>query len=409
MSSFIDKLQNDKLYTMIKYLFDKYFRRLRLPEFPSDKQPILFLAPRLPEYDRASGDLRLFRMLEMLREGYQIFYYNDGLWERFLRQGKTQYLDALIRLGITVLNNETQLKECLQSNNIIAVVCEFHHLGLKYIDTVKEHSPGTPFIIDSVDVHFLRERMMAETLGDASLKETLEKTRIEELRAYNLADYVWVVSNLDRKVLIEEKVPAEKINIVPNIHTIRQEVSPLERRERKTLLFIGGFVHQPNVDAVEFFFREILPLVRKEEPDVLLRIVGDSPPKNISKMAGENVEILGYVPDTQPYLDAATVSIVPLRYGAGLKGKVGEAMAAGLPLVTTSIGAQGMSLVSGQDCFIADNPEDFAHAIVRLLREPELWQLFSESGRTFMQNNFGYESVQEDLNRFFALLSFQGK
>jgi glycosyltransferase involved in cell wall biosynthesis len=369
------------------------------------KKGILFIAPRLPEYDRASGDLRLFRILGILNAGYPVFYYNDGMWERFLKKGETKYLNKLNELGIMVVDNEKQLKTVLQSHNISAVVCEFYHLGLKYYSQVKRYSPSTQFIVDSVDVHFLRERMMADILADSSLKKTSEKTKAAEVEAYNLADNVWVVSSLDRDVLVEEKVPAEKINIVPNIHTIRQDVPPLERRGQKTLLFIGGFVHQPNVDAVEFFYREILPLVVKEEPDIRLRIVGDSPPKHIMAMAGNNVEILGYVPDTQSYLDAATVSIVPLRYGAGLKGKVGEAMSAGLPLVTTSIGAQGMSLVSGRDCFIADKPVDFTHAIVRLLREPDLWQLFSENSRTFMRDNFGYESIKEHLTHFFTSIS----
>lgn len=361
------------------------------------KPTLLFIAPRLPEYDRASGDLRLFRLLQILVTGYNIVYFNNGIWERFLPQGERKYLQALLDLGIDCIDSESDLRKLLKSLEIGAVICEFYTLGQKYMPFFRKICPSVPFVIDSVDVHFIRERMMSEVLQDKSRRSQAENTRRSEVNAYQKADNVWVVSSLDRDMLLDEGIAAETITIVPNIHKVAEEVVPRQQREEHSLLFIGGFVHQPNVDAVEFLCREIMPLLRLRVPGLHLYIVGDSPPEHIRKMAAPDVSILGYVPETTPFLDKCMVSVAPLRYGAGLKGKVGEALAAGLPVVTTRVGAQGMDLISGQDAFVADTPEEFSAAVTRLLEEPELWVTCSLSGLSFMKKNFGYEAVARSL------------
>lgn len=372
---------------------------------PSVVRPrLLFIAPRLPEFDRASGDLRLYRILQILSQSYNIYYFNDGMWERFLKNGEKKYLSALNDLGINVLETEEELADSLSENPTISVIAEFYHLGSKYYNLVKKHAPEAFFIIDSVDIHFLRERLMAETLGDEQLRLNAEVTKEDELKAYMLAGSIWTVSTLDQKVLSECGIPNDQIKIVPNIHTLPRTVSSLEKRERNTLLFVGGFAHQPNVDAMRYFCSEIFPLIKRRIPDTKLLIVGDSPPTDIQKLATDDIAVLGYVPDTSPFLNSANVSIAPLRYGAGLKGKVGEALAAGLPLVTTSIGVQGMEVTSGKECFIADTAENFADCVVKLLEDPGLWHTFSSNGRTYMQDHYGFESVKQELLDYFGAI-----
>jgi len=370
--------------------------------FSGSRPSILIIAPRLPEFDCASGDLRLLRITEILCDKYNVFYYNDWMWERFLLRGNFKYLRHLRGTGVDVVLSKKGLKKILENYELNGVVTEFYTLGAKYHDFIKQHQPSVPFILDTVDVHFLRERLMAETLGDNALSEQAESTRVRELDVYIRSDFIWTVSDLDRVALISEGIPGEKIHIVPNIHQVAKASPPLPARESKTLLFIGGFIHQPNVDAILFFHERIFPLIREKVPQVQVKIVGADPPESIRALAGPGITVTGFVPDTRPYLDSGTVSIVPLRFGAGMKGKVGEALAAGLPLVTTSIGAQGMSLVSGRDCMIFDQPEEFAAAVIRLLSEPELWRSLSENGRKFMQDNFGFEAVRNDLLSFFT-------
>lgn len=373
----------------------------KIKYFSSSRQSILIIVPRLPEFDRASGDLRLSRIVEILCEKYNIFLYNDGKWEKFLQRGNFKYLRYLRQTGIDVILSEQKLKRILQNYKLKAVVVEFHDLGTKYLSCVKQHQPSVPFIIDTVDVHFLRERLMAESFGEKTLREQAEATCAKELDIYSCADFVWTVSDADRTALMKEGLPEKKIYTVPNIHEVVRECPPLSARKDKTLLFIGGFYHQPNVDAILYFNEHIFPLIRERLSGVQLKIVGANPPASIQRLDGQGVTVTGFVQNTKPYLDSAAVAIAPLRFGSGMKGKVGEALAAGLPLVTSSIGAQGMSLVSGRDCLIADRPAEFASDVVRLLSDSELWRKLSKNGRKFMQDNFELAEIRKLLLSFF--------
>lgn len=380
------------------------FLSSRVRYFSNSRQSILILAPRLPEFDRASGDLRLLEIIEILRGKYNVFYFNDWMWERFLQRRDYTYLRRLRELGVDVVLSKNALLQLLKKYELKAVVAEFYEIGEKYLEVVKRHRPSVPFILDTVDVHFVRERCMAETVGDRTLAAQAEETRRREVAVYSRSDFVWTVSDLDRTALLGEGIPSEKIKIVPNIHQVAKTCPPLEDRARNTLLFVGGFSHEPNVDAMLFFLQQVLPLIREMKPNVHLNIVGANPPDSIRRLAGQKVSITGFVPDLRPYLDSAAVSIAPLRFGAGMKGKVGEALAAGLPLVTTSIGAQGMPLVSGRDCMIFDQPQEFASAVVQVLSNADLWRTLSENGRKFMQENFAFEAVHNELLTFFSNL-----
>lgn len=365
---------------------------------------VLFIIPRLPEYDRASGDLRLYRILEMLSRQHTVVVCNDGTWDRFLKHGDTQYLDALTRLGIGVWKNPEEMDENIQKCGFDVVVCQFYAMALKYIDKVRQYFPESFLIVDSVDVFFYREQMMATVMNDPVLNTKAQKTKNEELTAYRQADCVWVVNKHDEEIL-QKEIPLQQFFVVPNIHKIPESTPPQEVRVPNTLVFVGGFLHQPNVDAMLYFCSEILPLIRAKVADVKLFIVGDSPPDKIKALANEAVAVVGYVPETKAYLDQSMVSIAPLRFGAGMKGKVGEAFAEGIPVVTTPVGVQGMNLIHRQDCFITETPQAFAEAVVELLSDSDLWYRMSSNGRRYMKKYLSYEAMEENLLRFFDSLS----
>jgi hypothetical protein len=164
-------------------------------------------------------------------------------------------------------------------------------------------------------------------------------------------------------------------------------------RDRDHLLFVGGFKHPPNADAAVYFVREILPLIRKQVPGVRVSVVGEDPPAQVLALRGGGVDILGYVPDLEPLLRSATVSIAPLRFGGGLKGKVGEAMSYGLPVVTTPVGVQGMDPEHGRELMIADGHHAFADAVVRLCRDHELAARMSADARAYVSRHYSPEAV----------------
>ena len=175
--------------------------------------------------------------------------------------------------------------------------------------------------------------------------------------------------------------------------------------DRHQVLFIGAFAHSPNVDAVIYFVLEVLPLIVTRLPELEFVIVGSRPPEEVRALSGKNVEILGYVPDIKPIFDRARVAVAPLRFGAGVKGKVNQTMAYGIPNVVSTIAAEGMHLTHEHDAMIADQPASFADAVVRLWTSRPLWERISVNGRVNVGEHFSVESASRHIEE---LLAFAG-
>ena len=177
------------------------------------------------------------------------------------------------------------------------------------------------------------------------------------------------------------------VSIVSNIHDVPAPGPGFA--DRRGLVFVGSFGHVPNVGAITSFVEEVWPRVRAAVGDMTLTIVGPKPPAEVQALAGEGITVTGWVPETRPHLDAARISIAPLRFGAGVKGKIGEAMSLGLPVVTTTVGAEGMGLVDGEHALVVDDPDAMAAAIVRLHGDPELWGALSAAGPVHVDATLG--------------------
>ena len=194
------------------------------------------------------------------------------------------------------------------------------------------------------------------------------------------ADLTLVVSPFEKGIL-EKECPGIDVRILSTIY-------PLEERDvpgfdgRRDIVFIGGFQHLPNADAVLYFAREIFPLVRDRLPDAVFQVIGPDAPPEILALASPSIQILGHVPDVRPLFDRARVSVAPLRFGAGVKGKVNQSMALGVPTVVTSIAAEGMYLVHENNAMIAEDPERFADAVVRLWTTPSFGRRFRPTAAT---------------------------
>jgi len=250
--------------------------------------------------------------------------------------------------------------------------------------------------VDTYDVHFLRELRESAILKDPALERKANDTRRREMSVYSRADLVLTVTEDDRRALLRENGDL-RIEVIPTIHPLPPHVA--SRRTRQDLLFVGGFSHTPNVDAVLYFCEEIFPQVQAQLPQVKVYIVGNAPPPEVIALANDSILVDGYVPDLVPYLESAMVSIAPLRYGSGMKGKIAEAMSYGLPVVTTTIGAEGMHLQDGFDVLIADNAHEFADKIIQLHHDVRLWEAISREGRAHVQQKWSPDAVDADLVR----------
>jgi glycosyltransferase involved in cell wall biosynthesis len=167
----------------------------------------------------------------------------------------------------------------------------------------------------------------------------------------------------------------------------------IDFESRRDLFFIGGYDHTPNVDAVQWFAREIWSKVRYRLPDVKLFLIGSKMPPAVAALAGEGIEPLGHLPDLTPYLERCRISIAPLRYGAGVKGKINLAQSWGIPVVATTVAVEGMQLEHLRDVLVADTPQDFADAVVRLYTDRTLWTVVAEGGRANVIRHFSPEAA----------------
>jgi O-antigen biosynthesis protein len=178
---------------------------------------------------------------------------------------------------------------------------------------------------------------------------------------------------------------------VSNIHSV--SASAIDFESRRDLFFVGAYGHHPNVDAVQWFAREIWPKMRHQLPGVKAFLIGSEMPPAVAALVGEGIVPLGHLRDLTPYLERCRISIAPLRYGAGVKGKINLAQSWGIPVVATTVAVEGMQLEHLQDVLVADTPEDFAHAIVRLYTDEALWTVVSEGGRANVARNFSPEAA----------------
>jgi glycosyltransferase involved in cell wall biosynthesis len=279
------------------------------------------------------------------------------------------------------------------------IVLSRHYIASAHLDTAREFATSALIVFDTVDLHFLREERLAELEGNAMGKAEARARREEELAMIRKADVTLVVSDVEQK-LLHELVPESNVMIISNIHEPVPGGKPYA--EREGLVFIGGFQHPPNTDAVLWYAQEILPHIRRRLPGVKTTIVGSNVPATITALAREDLIIAGYVPDVKPYCTDCRVSISPLRYGAGVKGKVNQAMAHGLPVVGTATSIEGMHLRPGEDVLVADDPIAFADAVVRAYSDQQLWQKLAAAGIDNIRRHFSRDVARAAAQRLIS-------
>jgi GT2 family glycosyltransferase/FMN phosphatase YigB (HAD superfamily)/glycosyltransferase involved in cell wall biosynthesis len=262
----------------------------------------------------------------------------------------------------------------------------------------REVAPTARVIFHAPDLYYLRELREAELHGDAAMRERALVTKKRELAMMRLADEVVVVSRAEVPIL-QAELPAVPITVFPVLYA---PILPVERgfTDRRHLFFVGGFAHTPNVDAVHWFATEVWPIVRQALPDVEFHILGAEAPDSVVALREvPGIRFVGFVQNLDPLLGMFRLGVAPLRYGAGIKGKVATTMGAGIPCVCTGIAAEGMGIEDGVHALVADEPEKFAEAIVSLYTDAALWARLSQTGQALVREQFGDEANRAALIR----------
>ena len=350
---------------------------------------ILVLDHCTPTPDMDAGSVTVLNILRLLiAEGYQVTFIPE---DNFLYM--PGYTEALFRIGIEVLfspYHASVQKHLVESGKRYDAVLLFRPLvAERHLGDVEKNCPGAKILYHASDLHFLRKRREAELEGsDRKLRES-EQLKEQELDYFRRADATIVHSTLEQEVLSREP-HIENVHVFPWAIDIPGTEKGFE--ERKDICFIGGYQHPPNVDAVIYFVDEIFPLLRNQLPDLKFHAIGSNPPDEIKQLASEYVIVSGYVEDLHSLMGKIRVAVAPIRYGAGIKGKVGTTLAAGLPCVATTVAAEGMELDDGSNILIADTEQEFSEAVLRLYTDEALWKEVSQNGIQFAQQQFGMES-----------------
>ncbi len=339
------------------------------------KLRVIVFDERVPTPDRDAGSARMLFILRTLARNFRPVFVpmNRPEWP--------EYEHRLWQEGIETATL-ADYPRLLRAHKFHAAVVSRPPVAAALLPGLRR--AGLKFVFDMVDAHFLRlAREHAITNDPHTAAEAARYAKVETKLA-RLSDLVWCTS-LDDKKPVAEAAPTVPIEIIPTIHELHARGGAFA--DRQQLLFIGNLAHRPNSDGVHYFMREVYPLIKQALPDIELDLIGDNP-AHIASYAAPAVRVRGYVPDVEPYWQTRRVFVAPLRYGAGVKGKIGEALAHGLPVVTTPVGAEGMGLVHHESVMIADTAQAFADAVVQLYTQRELWQRLADNGYDHIARHF---------------------
>ncbi len=360
---------------------------------------ILTVANVIPLHDRSAGWFRFYHMLRILSREHEVHLHPlDFEWQlRYYGEKDTErYTRELEHIGVRVTTGKwSDLRDLIRAQPLDLAFFEHYSSVRDIVDHIRFWQPHARVVIDTIDVAYQRFYAKAKLTGDPEDLRFAEKVKGKELSAYARADLVIGISQVEAAVLAQAN-PGLRIEVVPLIF----ETPPLQRVKRampRNLVYVAHFDHEANVDGIVHFSAHALPLIRKEVPDVRLRVVGHSPPREVKALSGANVEILGFVPDIGEIYRSSDVAIAPMRFGGGLKGKIAEAMSFGLPVVTNSACLQGFGLSPGTNVLVGDDPNAFANAVVSLLRDEALYLKISENGWRFVKANFSEEAIAAKL------------
>jgi len=365
---------------------------LRHPQTPSGKN-ILVIDHHVPMPDRDSGSLRMSQILKLLhRLGHRVTFVPDNLAKI------DPYRCELQKRGIEVVHYPyvARVRDYLISRGsefdvVMLSRCKFAH---KHMADVRLYAPQAHIIFDTVDLHFVREAGEARVTGDPEMQQKASDTERLESELIDQSDETWTVSTSEQR-LLQRKWPEKSIQVISNIVDVPGSITPFTLR--RDWLFIGSFQHTPNVDAVLFFVQSIYPLVRAHLPEAKFYIIGDKAPPEVIALASDNIVVTGLQRDAAPFFDSVKLSVAPLRFGAGVKGKINQSMAFGVPVVATSVAVDGTELRDREEILVADEPEDFAQALIELYESEDLWNRLSDNGLTKTRALYSADAARKKL------------
>lgn len=336
---------------------------------------VLVVDHKIPMPDVDSGSVRMTAILAALSERGHPVHFNpsDLVFDE-------RYAGRLESMGVEVLDTSASYRRFLRTLAPHVRLCILSRpvIAAASMRQLRHACPSATIVYDMVDLHVLRlQRLVDAGSPEASGRELRRISRLEK-RCIQEADVVFAIT-ADELDHVREQHPGTTVFYLPNIHSVGPEPAA-PGPERTDVVFVGGFEHVPNIDAARFINEDIGPRAAARLPHVTIRIIGRDVPASLIQSAPSNVRYEGWVPDLDATYASARAVLAPVRVGAGMKGKVGEAMAHGVPVVATAIGAEGYGADAESFLHVRHDAEGIVDGLVSLFEDDDLWRDCAQGG-----------------------------
>ncbi|WP_131194485.1 glycosyltransferase [Lichenihabitans psoromatis] len=363
-------------------------------ELESDRsRPLRLLAmdAETPTPNRDAGSVMAFELMHILHKlGWHVSFRatHDSRYKKV-------YSESLARIGIEAISGSSGARS---SEEFVRHYVPTVHAVLGFrvtvlaplIDIVREHNPEARVLFHDIDLHYLRMEREAQMTDSLWMKRLSVNMKVREMKLIADVDCTIVPSFTERDI-IQKEIAAN--NVVVYAYTSAKVETPTLSDTRRNIAFVGGFRHAPNVDAMHYYLTEIWPEACKKLPvDACMIVIGSDAPRELTMLANDRVIFVGFLDDLTPTLSTCRVLVAPLRFGAGLKGKVVTALAHGVPCVATTTAVEGMGLTSGKEILVADDRDAFICEIERLYQDDAVWSAIRVSGHSFVDQFYSLEA-----------------
>lgn len=356
-----------------------------------------------PQPDKDAGSYAAIQEMRILQSlGFRLTFLPENM------EYRGAYTEALQRMGIECQYAPfaSSVSQFIQKRGaeFDVIYITRYYVADKYIDLIRQVAPHAKIVFNNADLHFLRELRMGISSRNQEQLAQAARTRDAELAVMSRVDLVLSYNEIEHAIILSHNLDATPVEKCPWVVEMPAHVPDFDHR--RDIAFFGGYGHPPNVEAVEYFVDEVMPLLHKKLQGIRFMIYGSNVPESFEALENEDVVIKGFVKDVAEVYDSCRIFIAPLKTGAGLKGKVAGALAHGTPTILSPIAAEGLGIADGREALIASTPEEWATAIAALYQDRERWTAISAAARDYSARQFSFESGKELMRKALEKIEF---
>jgi len=363
------------------------------------KKRVLLIDHAVPSLKEDAGSYAAIQEIKLIQSlGFEVIF--ADLQVKYNLNNTT----LLQKMGVEVLYSPffSSLSAALETYvpTVCAVYITRYNVVEKVLPIIKKVNAAIPILFNNADLHFLRELRMALRENNAEGIDNAVITRGRELAVMAKVDAVLSYTEVEHAVIISHLLDADKVYSCPWVLEEKYQGQSFE--EREGIAFLGGYQHTPNVEAVKFFVEQVAPLLLVKAPNIIFYVYGSHLPDYFLDYSSDNIKMIGFVDNLDDLYQQHRVFVAPLLSGAGIKGKVLEALAYGLPTVLSSIAAEGIGLSHNLTTLQAETPEQWCEEVIRLYNDKDLWLRIAQNQKVLAQDKYSFSTGKNKMQHVFS-------